>query len=394
MKKQIVGERIRQLRLARSLSLEALAAKMGGIVTRQALSKYELGKANPSPYVLNKLAETLGVKTSYFLTDPEITVEFIAYRKSHRLLEKDKKSLQALIGHRLEMRTQIKNLLGQDVISHIPLKEFKVQNLEDTERAAEQLRHNWKLALNPIQNLVAILEDNALSVLDIEASSAFDGISAIVRDKENHIKTAALVTRRGIAGERQRLNLAHELGHLVLDIAENIDEEKAAFRFGAAFLAPAPKIYQEVGEKRAFIQLQELMLLKKQYGLSLQALVCRLHDLQIINDSYYKQWFKEFNRLGWRKREPQERAFEKSYWLKQSVLRLVAEGAMTELDAQRFLGEKLKLDTPASVKKRRVFMKLPIDKRQEILRQQASQVATHYDKDNEWRELEEGGDLY
>ena len=35
--------RLKQLRLARGLSLDELAAAMGGIVTKQALSKYELG---------------------------------------------------------------------------------------------------------------------------------------------------------------------------------------------------------------------------------------------------------------------------------------------------------------------------------------------------------------
>ncbi|MEA3253754.1 MAG: helix-turn-helix transcriptional regulator, partial [Chloroflexota bacterium] len=93
----MVGQRLRRLRMSQCLSLESLAAKMGGIVTKQALSKYELGKANPSPYVLSKLAEALGTKTSYFFTEPGITVEFIAYRKSQRLLEKDKRALKALI---------------------------------------------------------------------------------------------------------------------------------------------------------------------------------------------------------------------------------------------------------------------------------------------------------
>lgn len=389
----MIGKRMQQLRLARRLSLESLAAKMGGVVTRQALSKYELDKANPSPYILNKLAEALGTSTSYFLTEPEVTVEFIAYRKSQRLLEKDRKSLQAIIGHTLEDRVRILDILGQSNGSRIPMKSFKVESIEDTEHAAEQLRDNWKLGLDPIQNAVATLEDNALSILDIEANEDFDGISAIVRDKEDHIKTVALVTRRGIAGERQRLNLTHELGHLVLDIAENVDEERAAFRFGAAFLAPAPKIYQEVGEKRALIQLQELFLLKKQFGLSLQALVHRLHDLNVINDSYYQQWFVKFNKLGWRKQEPEEWAFEKSPWLKRNVLRLVAEGIMSQLDAERILGEKLELETPASVTERRAFLKLPIEKRREILRQQASQLAKHYQEDSEWRELEEGADL-
>ena len=35
----MIGERLTQLRLARNLTLDALSAKMGGIVTKQALVK-------------------------------------------------------------------------------------------------------------------------------------------------------------------------------------------------------------------------------------------------------------------------------------------------------------------------------------------------------------------
>ncbi len=388
----MIGRRLQQVRLARRISLESLAAEMGGIVTKQALSKYELDKANPSPYILRKLAEALGVNASYFFKEPEISVEFVAYRKSRRLLEKDKKALRALIEQTLEERVRILDLTGQSNGSRIPVRKFKVKEMEDAEKAAQELRVRWNLGLDPIQNAVSVLEDNSLSVLDIEANDDFDGISAVVRDKESNVKTVALVTRAGIAGERQRLNLAHELGHLVLDISEDIDEEKAAFRFGAAFLAPAPKIFQHIGGKRALIQLQELLILKQRFGLSIQALVHRLHDLDVITDSYYQQWFMKINRYGWRKQEPEEWPFEKPLWLKRNVLRLVAEGIMSQSEGERILGEKLELETPASVTERRAFLKLPIEKRRAILSQQASNVARLYEENGEWRELE-GGDL-
>ena len=60
----MIGERLIQLRLAQNLTLDALAEKMGGIVTKQALSKYEQNQAQPSPIVLTKLSAALGVKAS------------------------------------------------------------------------------------------------------------------------------------------------------------------------------------------------------------------------------------------------------------------------------------------------------------------------------------------
>ena len=61
---QMLATRLQRLRRARGLSLEELAAEMGGIVTKQALSKYETGKATPSPVILNKLAGVLNVKSA------------------------------------------------------------------------------------------------------------------------------------------------------------------------------------------------------------------------------------------------------------------------------------------------------------------------------------------
>jgi transcriptional regulator with XRE-family HTH domain len=53
------GQRLKQLRLARGLSLQQLAEAMGGIVTKQALSKYEQDKDEPSARVLAALSEAL-----------------------------------------------------------------------------------------------------------------------------------------------------------------------------------------------------------------------------------------------------------------------------------------------------------------------------------------------
>lgn len=388
----MTGKRLQQLRLARNLSLEALAIEMGGMVTKQAIWKYENGKANPSPSVLSKLASALGVNASHLLTEPSVRVEFIAYRKSAYLLEKDRQVLKSSIEEALENRVKVMDLVGQSDAPKIPIKAFPVDRIEDAEEAAEQMRMEWQLGSAPIHNATATLEENSICVMSVEANEDFDGISALVYDNEDRLKTAALVTRSNIAGERQRLNLTHELGHLVLDVSEGVDEERAAFRFGAAFLAPATRIYQEVGERRALVQLREFLFLKRQFGLSIQALIHRLLDLNIINDSYYSQWFARINKYGWKKEEPEERPFEVSYWLERSLLRLVAEGVMGKREAESILGKEIEMELPATVIERRSFMKLPLEKRRQILAEQATKIAAYYETSEEWRELE-GGDL-
>lgn len=65
-----IGERLRELREARNISMRSLATKSG--LSANALSMIERGKASPSVSTLYKLADALGVSiTSFFGADSE-----------------------------------------------------------------------------------------------------------------------------------------------------------------------------------------------------------------------------------------------------------------------------------------------------------------------------------
>ena len=85
----MISQKIKQLRLARGMSQDALVAEMGGIISKQAISKYETGKAIPSPSVLTRLARALGVKSTALWGLPACEVEFVAYRKTSGLGKRD-----------------------------------------------------------------------------------------------------------------------------------------------------------------------------------------------------------------------------------------------------------------------------------------------------------------
>ncbi len=385
------SRRLKQLRQARGLSLEALAARMGGIVTKQALSKYEQGRAKPSATVLNKLAAALGVKAMYLWSEPTIEVQFIAYRKGSGLLKRDQAAAESLVRESLEARVRLQDLIQPTDAAHLPVQALPVRQLEDAERAAEELRARWELGLDPICSMTGVLEDCAVHVFEIDASDKFDGIAAVARE-DGRVRAAAVVTRRGLPGERQRLDLAHELGHLVLNASPEVDEEDAAFRFGAAFLAPAAAVRREVGSSRSAIATKELLLLKQRYGMSMQALVRRLYDVGIISASYYKQWFVDISRLHWRRSEPMPLPAEQPQWLQRNALRALTEGLLTRSEAEALLGRELERDQPLTLVERRAFLRLPVEERRRILAEQAEGAAAYYEAHPEWRELQ-GGDI-
>ncbi|NBO66505.1 MAG: helix-turn-helix domain-containing protein, partial [Acidobacteria bacterium] len=187
---------------------------MGGVVTKQALSKYETGAAQPSPVVLNKLAAALGVKASRFWAEPVAIIEFVAYRRKSTLPKREKVKVENYIVRVLEDRLKILSLIDSNEESEIPVKKWKIGRLEDVEEAAAALREKWDLGTDPISNLVSTLESHLIQVLEIDADDRFDGISAIAYEsRKKQVIGAAVVTNRGVFKGRQRFNLAHELGH-------------------------------------------------------------------------------------------------------------------------------------------------------------------------------------
>lgn len=382
--------RIKKIRLARGYSLDDLANAMGGVVTKQALSKYERGLSMPSASVLNRLADALNVKAMQLWSEPQLSVRFIAYRKRSTLPMKSQTAIQALVEEKLEERTRLQDFCFSSVPFDVPIERFAVASEDDAEAVAGKVRDLWRLGVDPIANLTAVLEDHLVHVIEIDAPEKFDGISAVGENEAGKPKAAAVVSRSKCPGDRQRLSLAHELAHLVMKPAKNVDEEKAAFRFAGAFLAPQPSLKREVGERRTSVRLEELLILKRRFGMSAQAILRRMSDLAIISPTTYKWSCVHLSKLGYRKQEPQEIKRESSEWLRQAGLRSWAEGFITQQEAERLVGQKLgEKESPTSLR-RKAFLKLPIEERRRILEGQAAQMQEHYEADDSWRLIQEG----
>src|SRR5438874_9710485 len=70
---QRIAERVRELRAARGLSLDALAARSG--VSRSMISLIERGESSPTAAVLDRLAAGLGVPLATLFDAPSRAVE-------------------------------------------------------------------------------------------------------------------------------------------------------------------------------------------------------------------------------------------------------------------------------------------------------------------------------
>ncbi len=387
-----VGDRLRMFRLSRAMSLDELAAATSGRVTKQAISKYERGLMSPSPLVLKSLARVFGVKASELLASPSVNVEVLAYRRTSRLAKKEQYRVGNLVSRMLEQRVVLQEAAGQTNGSCIPLAEYSPNSLEECEEIAGDVRSRWSLGSDPIACVTDVLEERHIHVMVIDTEEDFDGLAAVARDESESIKAVGVVSRKGVDGDRQRLNLSHELGHLVMTKTRHVDEEKAAFRFGAAFLAPADLVRKDVGSKRRKVSLFELALLKQKYGMSIQALIYRLTDLDIINTHQASQLWKQINARGWKKQEPWPLEPEDPQWSLRAAVRAVAEGALTREKAEEIMGVRFEEPVEDESTARRDLLKLPPAERSRLLAIEAQRARKHYLEDDEWISLL-GGDL-
>jgi Zn-dependent peptidase ImmA (M78 family)/DNA-binding XRE family transcriptional regulator len=378
------------------MTQQDLADATDGLVTKQSISKYERGKSQPSPEVLRALARAFEVRIADLAREPVADIEFIAYRKSSRLGKRKQEHVQSLVRRELEDRLHVQDLLGQVRDIDLPVKHWNVTSPQDAENAAMELRRLWDLGRDPIANVTSTLEERHIYVISLDAPDKFDGISALAHDESDEPIAAAVACQDGRPGERQRLNLAHELAHLVQRVEESddFDEEKAAFRLGAAFLVPDRALKRDVGTRRQTIQLQELLLLKQRYGVSMQALLYRMKDLEIISAHHYKQWFIQISKQGWRTSEPEELPRETADWFRRSVLRAYSEELLPKKEAERMLNERIerKAKDDALIR-RREFMKLSPEERGKILRKQAEDMASYYEEHKEETDEFQGGDI-
>lgn len=333
-----IGERVKGARLRAGLNLRDLAARAG--VSAMAVSKYERGLDVPGSSVLIQLAKALNVKVEYLLRPVNISLSQPCYRKKADLSKKDQRTIQAQVQDWLERYLAIEMLLASEAQFRMPAVKRSIKDLEGVEETALNLRKAWKLGIDPIENLVEMLEGRGIKVGVVPGAEDFDALTLCANEH-----SPIIVVKDGVPGDRQRFSIAHELGHIFLEIPNKWTDdqaEKAAYRFAGAFLAPAPAVRQELGENRQKLDWFELHLLKHKYGLSMQAWIHRAHDLGIISEGEYRRLVERFRAENWRKVEPGDPyPPEKLNRMERLVMRARAEDVISDLRAAELLGRPL-----------------------------------------------------
>jgi len=379
------GSRLRTARKMAGMSLEDLSGKIGGVVTRQAISKYEKGRMMPSPEVFDRLTGILDIhpliaptpRASYCIGEPpELfhkqmepssllspeprspdAIAGLASRRLFRLRRsgttpegeaglgqvrfREREKLAAKTGVALKLRVEdyvkrcleIEAYLGLEHTFENPLAGRSVGTSADVETAAFDVRRAWDLGSGPVTNLLGLLEEKGIRVFELRAIEGFEGLSG------NYGTVPFVTVNRDFPDDRVRFTAAHELGHLLWGFPEREGAESLCHAFAAAFLLPRDAVERALMPARRKISLWELKELKESYGISLQAIIYRARSLGLVTGRQVRNFRETMKANGWLVTEPVEyRGNEQASRLRRLLNYAVAESIIAPERAAALAG--------------------------------------------------------
>ncbi|WP_276861553.1 helix-turn-helix domain-containing protein [Anaerococcus tetradius] len=307
------GENLKTARTYRSMTL----AELGKLIdlSKQTLSLYENNKGNPDFETIIKLSKVLKFPTNYFTQESNNNIKSgSTYFRA--LSTTTKKSRASEI-----TRVEFIGSLYEALYNYVDFPELNLptiyhdnEDLTDDyiEKIALELRNYWNLGSEPIKNLQYVLESNGLIVVGVNVPDRkIDAYSQIINIDDHETYIIVLATgKKGKA--RINFDMAHELGHILLhpwteDIEtlsneEFKERERQANKFASSFLLPRDTFLADC--RKYPTELEHYRMLKNNWETSIQAMLFRANDLDVITNNQFQYLMRQVSSRGWRKKEP------------------------------------------------------------------------------------------
>jgi len=305
-----IGKNIRKLRRQRNWTMAKLAAKVG--ISEAPLGRIERGVNAPSASVIYRLSKELGVSVNMLFAEDNQNFRSLQYEKARNpflvAIDKEHEALPA--------KTRI---MAQDIIDAFCA-------LEDICNAQKRAMIPFLIPFDPAKRGMEILAERVRRYAGIEHGIVFDyfelfeslGFRVVVipmskdvhsfsyYDPPNQNAFFFLNARKN--PERQLFCLTYELGKVLIlthaiqqgmelfqtNAASDSSDEKpftahrAARRFAATFLMPAKAVtdtIKQLGIQRKRWSYELLLRIKHRFGVSAEAFLYRLNELDLIDPS-------------------------------------------------------------------------------------------------------------
>lgn len=294
-------DRLTQARQLAELTKRAVAEAVG--VSAAAVGQWESGASAPRPDHVSRLAEVLDVPPG-FLAAGRRNVRLDVADAHFRSL---RSTPAALRGKAIAFTRQVEEL-AYALEKRVQLPPVDLPGFSDGEAhpdfhagdpvtAATELRRIWGLGDGPVAHLVRTLERRGLIVTLVPFAGA--ETKTVDAFSTSHLPRPIIVLTPDRADDvyRHRFTAAHELGHLLLhgDVMPGDPvQEKQADAFAAEFLTPSTSIIPLMPPR---MDIRALESLSQSWGVAVDSLVYRCHEVGRISDSAYRRTFQRVNQL-------------------------------------------------------------------------------------------------
>lgn len=313
-------------------------------ISKQSLSLYA-NSGNVPPYDnVIKIAKALDFPIDFFMSEDLCTVTTgnTYFRSQASITKKARNAQKIKLEYVSKMYEVILNYIKVPEVNlpdtsgiNIPEEAAKAdteQASAEIEKIAMAVRRHWNLGNGPIDNLQYELQSNGIIVagfrdVDIDAFSQ----QITVGGKVVYIIALAIGTK---PIERLRFDMAHELGRILMHIwgEDNEDiskeefnaREKQANMFASALLLSKDAFSKSVSAYPTNIDYY--IELKKKWKVSMQAMMYRTRQLEIISANQFQYMMRIMSKNGNRTHEPGDKPGEIGDTIFQAALDMLFEG--------------------------------------------------------------------
>lgn len=295
------GERLRLARYRVGLTLRELADQVQ--VTHTAISQYENNRNRPTPAVLGRLAIATGVSAGFFVLGGRPISSGGMDATHFRSLRSTTRQGRAQAWSWSELVLDVADVLEGYIrlpAPNVPSASMRAEiDLNGCVEAAGELRRAWDLPDGPIGHLVRHMEANGIIVARLPIANR--GIDAFSHTQGTR-PIVVLGSEKGDAA-RSRFDAAHELGHLIChpEADPGGEQEQQAHAFAAELLMPRTQ-FERILPRR--FDLGAYARLKREWGVSIAALLYRAKSLEVISGAAYRRAVVTMNGRYGRQNEP------------------------------------------------------------------------------------------
>jgi len=288
------GRRVRQARELRGLTQAALSEALG--IDQTMVAHIERGTKQPSNELLDALSTELHFPQTFFRqgSPPEFPKGSLLFRSKSGIGKRTISEAHAHAELVFELILKLANRASLIPV-RLPLESDPIE-------AAYQVRQTLDIPDGPLANLIRVVERMGVITIPLPELKDCDAFAVWAGPARTYPVIGMVI---GKANDRIRMNVAHELGHLLLhrDVMGGTQElETQAYRFAAELLLPMRDIARDFNCEK--INLFRLAALKRKWQVSMQALARRARDLEAISDRQYRYLMQQMSMRGWRTNEP------------------------------------------------------------------------------------------